>query len=67
MMLMRYDVVPENGEWNCPKVNPKAIEAFVPPPIKKVMVSISLKKDGEGRIWKFGVTEGKGKFGLWTG
>jgi cytochrome P450 len=67
MVILRYDILPESGAWNRPKVNANAIAASISPPLKAFKVKVTEREEYMGTTWAFNVTEGKGKFNLVIG
>jgi hypothetical protein len=67
MVILRYDITPENGAWDQPKLNSKAVAATALPPSDVFNVKATERKEYAGTTWAFCVTEGKGKFNLVTG
>ncbi|OJD30748.1 cytochrome p450 [Diplodia corticola] len=69
MLVLRFDVVPEGGGggWNVPRVEAKSAAASFYTPAEEVRVVCKLRREYEGVEWGFGVTPGKGRFGLIVG
>jgi cytochrome P450 len=67
MMVLRYDLLPVNGSWKCPKLNHNAVTATVTPPLEGVDVNVTPRKEFAGTKWGFRVTKGKGRFPLIVG
>jgi cytochrome P450 len=67
MVILRYDITPEAGVWDQPKLNSKAVAATALPPLDAFNVKARKRDEYADTIWAFRVTEGKGKFNLITG
>ena len=67
MMVLRFDISPENGRWIAPELQSGSLVEAITPPVDGFKVKISLRKEYEGKEWAFRVTPGKWRFGLVVG
>jgi cytochrome P450 len=67
MMILRYDIIPIDGIWKCPKANHHIITASITPPLGEFNVEVTCRNEFAGKKWRFRVTKGKGKFPLIIG
>jgi cytochrome P450 len=67
MVLLRYDITPDGGVWEEPKLNPRAVAAAITPPVDAFNVRVAGRAEYVDMTWAFSVTEGKGRFNLVTG
>ncbi|KAI1910060.1 hypothetical protein LOZ12_004733 [Ophidiomyces ophidiicola] len=68
MMLLRYDIQPENGRWSVSKLNPHDLPATVTPPTMGAFFATARPRADYAAVeWGFRVVPGKGRYGLITG
>jgi cytochrome P450 len=67
MLVLRYDIVPLDGEWNEPRINKAAITSSTKPLAEEFKVVATARREFKGTKWAFRVSEGKGKYGLIIG
>ncbi|GME23799.1 Cytochrome p450 [Neofusicoccum parvum] len=67
MLLLRYDIIPQRGNWEVPKVDAKSAAASFYTPAEEFRVNFKARSEYEGASWAYRVTAGKGRFGLIIG
>lgn len=67
MLVLRFDAVPEGGEWRVPRVDARSAAASFYTPCEEVGVRFKARAGYEGTRWAYRVTPGKGRFGLVVG
>lgn len=53
LMLLSYDVVPENGKWTCPKSLQGTMTTTVLPPVDAIRVRFQSRKNVDGGVLRF--------------
>ncbi|GME60837.1 hypothetical protein N0V90_004049 [Neofusicoccum parvum] len=67
MLVLMYDLMPENGEWREPRVSEMAMASSIDSPTRGFNVKVNEREEFRDTEWDFRVTPGKGRFGLITG
>jgi cytochrome P450 len=64
MMLLRFDLVPEGGEWREPGLSSMALTSSMSPLSGDVRVTPLPRKEYEGASWEFRVSDTNNRFNL---
>lgn len=68
MILLRYDIEPENGSWDISQLDTGDLPATITPPaMGSFRAVIAPRTKYHGIEWQFQVSKGQGKYGLITG
>jgi cytochrome P450 len=64
MLLLRFDLAPEGGEWREPRRSTTALASAMTPIATDVLVTPLPRKEYESARWEFRVSEGDSRFNL---
>jgi cytochrome P450 len=64
MVLLRFDLAPEGGEWKEPGLSSTALSSSMSPVAGDVKVTVLPRKEYEGAKWSFRVSDTNNRFNL---